>query len=1414
MALVITLILLSVTLIMAVAFLAISRRERNAVTTTTDTATARLAADAALANAEAQIVANMFASSNAAAYNFGLLVSTNYINAYGFVPAGGANPTNVNYYDSTGNPLTGDNLIQNIANLFYLPRAPVLVSSSDPLQGRFYLDLNRNGVDDPNGSQPQFDASGLYIHTDGTVDSTSPVNVLTNFMVGDPEWIGMLDHPDTPHGPNNLFVSRYAFIAMPVGNTLDLNAIHNQVFDQPTAPSPGTVISVNPGASIHDGFFRNEGVGSWEINLAAFLADLNTNEWGQVIGAGGLPPLSANYYQYNEAPFGTWSGGPNFGDAFDDARALLAYRYTNNYNSLLPVYSALPPSLFGPNADYAFLNDNIDGYSDGPLMISFQTPGDNDNPQLPWAGADNPNQFFSLPSDLFNPTKAFSFSTNLLYASTNRWGGTTNSTYDRYTFYRMLDQLGSDSTPESGQLNLNYSNAVVQTDFNGVVTNLAIIPGAETNFVTWTATNFFMAAADQMLRLYTTNWFLSSISTTNPFTTLTNSYLATYYGLIYTNPIILDQSGQITGLTNAPLWGMTNQIPAFGIADIPIMINSNFVYSPAVNRLLQLAANIYDAVYYTNHYFPVAGSYSTPYLPSVFRPIFDVTNEYNFNGVLSKDVYVCGFSEVNDVYTDPDQPLSVPWNISNPTVLGNLAYGIHSGLSAVNVFGVPMIIGAKKGFPNFNEFYMESAFQLTRKLMITRQSTNLPSPAPPPTDPFWGYYVEYNLSVSNQFAAECWNSYSSNYTRPLDIYATNFLVMTLTNDENNFNYMTNLTAGAWLFFPNSTNSSWPGYTNIYPQLAPGSFQIPLMTNFAAVPASRYLFNGGSPYLSTNLSLWYELTPTGFGPYPIPHWGLTVTNNLQVAMVDHNSGRLIDYVQLRGPNSVRDLTTEIMSGYDTASSGNNTGYNDLWDTNQVNGIPNGFAWQFNVSQGNGIPQWSQALWGDQQTAYDQMNAFIAFTTGPGAIMLTYPGYVPHPDEIAAALMTNAMQMAYPASAMVVQDIDWQVNDPLVHYMASDLVNPATSTFIAFPFAPYNSYIYADNFLTQPGSGFQIILKWPGYLGKVTPRYQPWNILSTGVGTNLLAIKDPLVTCSDDWNFPTNKFPTVGWLGRVHRGTPWQTVYLKNADVLSYQNNFGGFGPNGPSLWANWTGNTSPFDVTNTAPKKDWLLFDLFTTAFDDNATRGALSVNVAGDKSDPMAGLAAWSALFSGVMVLSNNASDTAVQAGFQTASSMTNYIAFPISPAGPDTNSALSRLVQGIYSTRTNFANPDGVKGVFEHAGYILSVPQLTTQSPFLNWNDSVQYNRGISDEMYEWLPQQVMSLLRCSASPRYVIYCYGQALKPAPNSLVTSGTYFGMCTNYQVVAESAVRAVIRVDGANTPTPHVVVESYNPLPPD
>ena len=213
-ALVITLILLSVTLVMALAFLAISGRDRGAVSTQTDMTTTRLAADAGLAAAEAQIAANVLSTTNP--YSFGLLVSTNYLP-----------PTN-------GNPLL------DLANLQYSPRAPVLLTNLvfHTNENRFYLDLNRNGMDDPNGWVTNYDNNGNAIGT--------------SFQVGDPEWIGVLERPDLPYGPNNKFIARFAFIALPAGNSLDLNAIHNQTFNTVTG---------NRTVSLPDVYLRNQGVG-------------------------------------------------------------------------------------------------------------------------------------------------------------------------------------------------------------------------------------------------------------------------------------------------------------------------------------------------------------------------------------------------------------------------------------------------------------------------------------------------------------------------------------------------------------------------------------------------------------------------------------------------------------------------------------------------------------------------------------------------------------------------------------------------------------------------------------------------------------------------------------------------------------------------------------------------------------------------------------------------------------------------------------------------------------------------------------------------------------------------------------------------------------------------------------------------
>jgi hypothetical protein len=1304
-ALIITVILLSLLTLMALAFLTMSQRERGAVTTTTDTASARLAADAALASAEAQIVANVLATTNP--YNFGLLVSTNYINLEGYIPALEASPTNVNYYDSGGIFLSGNNFLQNLANLYYSPRPPVFIQTNGALDFRFYLDLNRNGRFDTNGIVGEFDNNNNFLGT--------------NFEVGDPEWIGVLQRPDQPYGPNNPFVARFAFIAVPIGNALDLNTIHDQTLN----------LLLN---STKDGYFRNQGVGSWEINLAAFLADLNTNQWDGTLGGP---------YKYLQP-----AGNNNSGAAFNDAFSILSYRYDYNYTNLATV-----DNLFGgpPNgAGYiAFRNDNIDGYSDGPLQTGFSLPGDiigNDNSSLPWAGADNTNHFFTH-QELFDPNKTSGGPLPAQVGFTNRLlnAGNGASTYDRYTFYRLLSQLGTDSAPEQNKMNINYRN----------VTNGVVVPNLETNFYPWTAIEFFTNAADRMLRAYTTQWRNS-----NP-----TNFATTFYTVTNFNFVTSDQ------------W--TNY-PAFGITNIPVLVSNQFVYTPAVQRVLQLAANIYDAT--TNRYYD--NSLPLTPLPTVFKPVFSKVPDGT-----SFDVYISGFTEVTDTsfLTNTLHTLN-----GDPQVVAALQ---PNDL----IFGVPLIIGAKKGFPNFNEFAMENAFQLTRKLLATRSSTNVT------LSTVFKYYEMFNLSITNQLGVECWNSYTNNFIRPVDIYATNYLFMTLTNDENfitNANYI--ISGYLPITSTSNNNNGWPGYNPngnaAAVLLTPASFQIPLNVTVPFVPDATYRFNNGSPYpyLAIPPQLDYETNVTGF---PQPHWWLTVTNNLQVFMVDEISGRIIDYVQLRGPNSIRDLTAEILNpitGYDTVGSGNDTGYNDLWDTNVINGFPAGINDQLNVSQGSGIPTYVAGKWSqDEKSAYDQMNGFLVFLNGANTPLLAptdLPDYKPDPTQMGIAATTNAMQVPYTPTATVVQHISWQANDPLVHYIASDL---------NWSGAIQNN-IVVDSLTNEN-------------LGKLNKRYMPWGGNAADPNPWDPALKDPLVWQSDDWDFPTYKFPTVGWLGRVHRGTPWQTVYLKSPDILKEIQIIGNTTNYiGTNTWMTRTGNGNTNDAVNTAPVQDRLLFDLFTTAFNDNATRGQLSVNVeAGLTNNPLAGLAAWSALFSGVVVPTN------------TVGGYTN-----VQPAGPgEASSLLGELVTNINDTRVIFTNTDGLVGTFEHAGDILAAPELTVSNQWILLNNN--NISGISDEMYEWLPQQVMSLLRCSSSPRYVIYCYGQALKPAQNSLVTSGSFFGMVTNYQVVAEAATRAVVRFNSTLTnvvttnntnagiwfaapvvTNNNVVIERFNVLPPD
>ena len=95
-ALVITLVMLSVITFLAITFLVLSQRERGSVNTTTDQAVAKFTADSALERAKVELLAPMLAFTNDQIYD--LIESTNFINPAGFNTALGIyQPTNVIY---------------------------------------------------------------------------------------------------------------------------------------------------------------------------------------------------------------------------------------------------------------------------------------------------------------------------------------------------------------------------------------------------------------------------------------------------------------------------------------------------------------------------------------------------------------------------------------------------------------------------------------------------------------------------------------------------------------------------------------------------------------------------------------------------------------------------------------------------------------------------------------------------------------------------------------------------------------------------------------------------------------------------------------------------------------------------------------------------------------------------------------------------------------------------------------------------------------------------------------------------------------------------------------------------------------------------------------------------------------------
>jgi hypothetical protein len=468
-------------------------------------------------------------------------------------------------------------------------------------------------------------------------------------------------------------------------------------------------------------------------------------------------------------------------------------------------------------------------------------------------------------------------------------------------------------------------------------------------------------------------------------------------------------------------------------------------------------------------------------------------------------------------------------------------------------------------------------------------------------------------------------------------------------------------------------------------------------------------------------------------------GLLVTNYLQAYILDGSPGdyNVVDYVQLRAPITVSGLNQALADpSYPT-----NTGAYMQWSTNTPGGdyTPFGVLDQIYISGHPPTPYGStpasqMPLGGQWITAPTPMGDmspeaeaafFNAFFT-PGSTLL-YKGKAYHNTNL-------SIEAPYTPTRTVYSSFLLQANDPLVHYLSSDL-NSQFASLAIWANGDYLNGVWTHS--DDPGEQPMPIAQ----NNPVGGRYQPWGnneqlgVMGAAVADSNpynVAYKDPLVWSSDYWNFPTGQAWNLSWIGQVHRGTPWQTIFLKSTNILQHWTL-----PYGLMTWVAWTGDfqtnapsNAYLDAVSSAPVMDWQTVSLLAALLNTNDPLTQISVN----NPDPNA----WAIALDGMIAL-------------------TNTLLSPLAGRTPQfssivisSNSIQAQIIaNAIQATRLN--TNLFPQSSFGEIGLVLATPQLSVQSPFLNTNGvpigarqaSNQLDDGISDQAYEAIPSQLLSTLR-----------------------------------------------------------------------
>jgi hypothetical protein len=691
-------------------------------------------------------------------------------------------------------------------------------------------------------------------------------------------------------------------------------------------------------------------------------------------------------------------------------------------------------------------------------------------------------------------------------------------------------------------------------------------------------------------------------------------------------------------------------------------------YTPAVHRLLQVAANIYDCT--TNRDYNGVGY---PFLPTIFRPLYRRT-VIGSNTVVLINGYreVLGTTIITPAIASPEVELDTdPANVNFILPLGTPP-GPERAEPLVS--GFPLMVGAKTGLPNFNEFAMQTYINVSRLVEFRRDVIS---------GPVVHTNQMYVAAITNTFGIEAWNSYSNIYPRNLQMIVRADMTAILTNEFGNVlvsNRVTEVT--------NTILGPWPGWTNANAMQT--SFVLPWPTNSGSIFLTNATYDGPTRQFVPLTHVFSVLTRDMFD---VPHWFLNLNTRLRFVLVDTAADRIVDYVDLNNWRPTIDVSSVLAMGAD-CNPGNYNNSANLFCTNRLNGssspaVPT-YGLMAQIYAGLAImgnPD-LRSFDIDPYAGTDAHRAIDGFRYNLAALSPIYPE-----DQGVTFYKSNVFYAPLAPYRPIYIHTSWSANDPFVHCTVSDLTDLTLTNQL--------------DFASEIPPLFN--------LGAVNRRYQPWGGGPFGLSNPLMpakqpAGKDPSVVRSDCWQFPTNQPLSVEWLGQVHRGTPWQTIFLKSTNILLFNQ--------GLPLWQAWTGNSLvrpdwahggqlAYDAAFTTPTNDWHILNSLAPLINTNSPASLSSPN----QTTP----AGWLALLDGIQILTNSA-----------------YGQFDVLVMSGNSPQA-TNIALGLDHIRLQQPGQ-----MFAGIGDILATPELSIASPWLNLS-----NNYITDEAYEAIPAQLLAKLR-----------------------------------------------------------------------